>query len=219
MNRRHYIGLATALLFSLLTTYLSAAQMQTQILLGLNRTTLTGESDSDFSPATRFSASIGLGFALSGGFFIQPEVTYSVKGASVEGLVDFPETEEPVPVLARSTITYFEFPLLLGYNFGGESIRPRIFAGPYLARKLNSKINYEASEGGPSFTDTDESVVNWDHGFILGAAVHFPLGEEEFAFGVRASIGLADLTEAIEGEELNQSLSNQSIGLYGAILF
>jgi Outer membrane protein beta-barrel domain len=193
--------------------------MQTQVHLGLNQTTFSGESNSDFSAASRFSAGVGIGFSFAGGFFVQPELVYAAKGASAEGLVSFPEIENDVPVLARFTITYLEFPLLLGYQFGGESIRPRIYAGPYFAYRLKAKVTFESKEGGPAFTETDDSVVTWDTGFVLGAALHFPFGEEEIAVGARGSIGLSEITQPTDGVELNQSLSNRSIGIYVAILF
>ena len=217
MNKRLLSNFAQTVLFSLLITPVSTAQMKTQIHLGLNQTTFSGESNSDFSAALKFSAGVGLGFAISGGVFIQPEVVYSVKGASVEGEDRFPEVEGGVR--ARVTITYLEFPLLLGYQFGGVSMRPRIYAGPYLAYKLKARITFEAQAGGPMFTETDDSVVDWDSGIVLGAAMHFPFGDEEFAIGARASFGLAEVTQSTNGEELEQSLSNRSAGIYAAILF
>jgi len=211
MNKRHFPSFSAVILFALLITHPSTAQKRTQVHLGLNRTTFSGESNSDFSAATRFSAGIGLGFAISGGFFVQPEVVYAVKGASA--------INEDISVQARFTITYFEFPLLLGYQFAGESIRPRLYAGPYLGRKLKAELTFQSLEGGPTFSETDESVVEWDYGIVLGGAIHFSLIDEELAIGARASLGLAEVTQATEGVVLDQSLSNQSVGIYAAILF
>lgn len=219
MNKRLLSNFAQTVLFSLLITPVSTAQMKTQIHLGLNQTTFSGESNSDFSAATRFSGGAGVAFTVSGGLFIQPEVVYTVQGASAKGSISVVGVEADVPVLARFTITYLEFPLLLGYRFGGVSMRPRIYAGPYLAYKLKARITFEAQAGGPMFTETDDSVVDWDSGIILGAAIHFPFGDEEFAIGARASFGLAEVTQSTNGEELEQSLSNRSAGIYAAILF
>ena len=69
------------------------------------------------------------------------------------------------------------------------------------------------------FYATGDCVVGCDRGMILVAAMHFPFGDEEFAIGARASFGLAEVTQSTNGEELEQSLSNRSAGIYAAILF
>ncbi len=197
----------------------STAQLRTTVHIGLYGTMFGGNSTSDFSPAARFSGGLGLTFEITDVLFIQPEIVYAVKGASVEADIQFEDGADPVPVSARFSLSYFDFPVFLGYQFEGDSFRPRIFAGPYLGYKVNAKVSYQSQEGGPSFTETDDSVVTWDHGVAAGAALHFYFGDEEIAFGVRGSFGLTDVSESTEDQELTSSLRNRTFGLYAGIMF
>lgn len=216
MKKIQFIQLSIVLILSLAIIQPSSAQMRTQVHLGLNGTTLTGRADSDFSATAKFTGGVGLFFLLSERLFVQGEVNYVVKGASIDGEILFNDGFFKV----RSSVQYFEFPLLFGVQFGDHSFRPRLFAGPYLASKITAKITRVSQSGGPSFSSTDDSIVDWDYGVAAGVAIHFPLSGEEFAVGLRGSVGLAEVTKATEDvENFNQSLHNRTGGIYAAVIF
>jgi len=195
------------------------AQMRSQAMLGLAGSGYHGEANSQFSTAFRFFGGIGVRWPVSGGLSVGPELLYTLKGAKAEGDIRFPEIEEDVRVKAWFHNTYIEVPLLLSYSLDGSSMWPRFFVGPYAAYLITSSITYQNATGGPKFTETDDSVEDWDYGLVLGAALHFLLGDEEFSLGARASFGLSDVTRPVEDAEVNQNLKTQFVGVYASIVF
>ncbi len=212
-GKRAGILLLLALLFA---GQNASAQIQALIKVGINGSSLRGNSSTDFSPIVRISGGAGVSFAIRNGFYLQPEVLYIVKGAKADGIIPVPGSipGDSVRVKATFDLTYLEIPLLLVYKFNSTGIRPHIFVGPSLAIKLDAQIRFRAAEGGPEFREEDESVDNRDIGLVFGAGFEVDVGGETLAFGLRSSLGFSNARMRDD-----PPLHNTSVGLYAAIVF
>ncbi len=210
-GKRAGILLLLALLFA---GQNASAQVQALIKVGINGSTLRGNTSTDFSPIVRLSGGAGISFELRNGFYLQPEVLYIVKGAKADGIIPGNIPGDSVRVKATFDLTYLEIPLLLVYKFNSAGIRPHIFVGPSLAVKLDAQIRFRAAEGGPEFREEDETVEDRDIGLTFGAGFEIDVGSETLSFGLRSTLGFSN---ARTRDDL--PLHNTSVGLYAAIVF
>ncbi len=207
-------SLILAALLLVLCSSESSAQWRTHIKVGVVGSTLRGDAKSDLTPVARFSGGAGVSYELRGGFRIQSEFLYSVKGATEKELpIVVSAVANPVLVDATSERTYLEIPLLLVYRFDRAGIRPRIFAGPTLAYKLDAKISWRSPEGGPEFQETDDEVENMDFGLTLGGGFDMDIGSEILEIGVRTVLGLSNARTA------KPELYNTAVAVYAGITF
>ena len=133
-------------------------------------------------------------FSLSENVEIQPEVLFSQKG------VKFEETIGVFDLTESFNLTYLEIPILFKYNFSGETLKPYVFAGPYIGLKLSAK--YKREVNGVEAPDEDlDGVKGMDFGATFGAG--FAYGS--ISLDVRYSLGLAKVAE--DGDTKNSSLS------------
>ncbi len=118
-----------------------------------------------------------------------------MKGASVDNAsIQDIATE----VDARFAVSYIEVPVLLAYRLGGGTVRPRIFGGVYAARKLDATIRVRPAGGGTWQSDSDDSVVDNDFGFVVGGGAEVDVAGEGLLFGARASFGITDVRDTPE---------------------
>jgi len=151
---------------------------------------------------TGFAGGVGVGFDLLGGWRIQPEVLYVVKGADADFIFDNSEnvlgSETPgspgVPVHATFDLTYLEIPVLLVYTFQLPGIvRPKVFAGPSFSSKLDARVRFRAVGSNIEQEETDRSVQSLDAGAVVGAGLEISFGSSQrLSLGGRGTFGLSN---------------------------
>jgi hypothetical protein len=165
----------------------AAAAIQFGIKVGGNIAKPTG-ADTDDPVATLksrvgFTGGIFLAFNFGRILTIQPEIVYTMKGASYVALDD--------SYTDKLYADYIEIPLLLKLKIPIPVIQPFVFAGPSVGFKLSEKHERD----GVPFSDV--LFKNNDYGAIFGAGVN--LGRN-FMVDVRYSLGLQKVIHTIEGE-------------------
>jgi len=212
-KKRASIILLLALLF---TGQQATAQIQAIIKVGINGSSLRGNTESDFSPIVRFAGGAGISFELRNGFYLQPEVLYIVKGSRIEGRIPISDISPPdsVDAIATSDLTYLEIPILLVYKFRSAKLHPHLFVGPSFSFKMDAQLRTRAAEGGIEFTEEDDSVENRDIGIVFGAGIEFDVGTETVVIDLRSTIGLTN----VQKTDIRAKY-NTSVGLYAAIVF
>jgi hypothetical protein len=165
----------------------AAANIQFGIKAGGNIAKPTG-ADADDPMATlksRVGFTGGIFFAFNFGkvLTIQPEIVYTMKGASYVALDD--------SYTRKLYADYIEIPLLLKLRIPLPVIQPFVFAGPSVGFKLSEKTEQDGVPIG------DVLFKNNDYGAIFGAGVN--LGRS-FMIDVRYSLGLQKVINTVEGE-------------------
>ena len=140
----------------------------------------------------------GVGFNIpitSDNFFsIQPELLYVQKGFAVEDQ----------GVNTKSYFNYIDLPLLLKINFGGETVKAYVNAGPSFGYWLGGKIKVDDESAKIKFGDADnitadEVTLNkedWnrlDIGLQFGGGVGFGLGPGSLLLDARYGFGFTDI--------------------------
>ena len=191
---------------------LTAQSMEPGLLLSFNTTTFSGEANTDFDYRTSFGGGVSLAFTFPNGLAIQPELRYVVKGATSDSAI---VNNSEVPLRVKSTISYLEIPVLLVYTFDLRGpVKPRIFAGPYFASKLEASIEWEPRGGGLRQRNADGSVESIDLGFVAGGAVEFNIAGERTVLGVRGMFGRSD----VRGRP-DAPLRNTGAEIFAALVF
>ncbi len=150
------------------------------------------------------TAGLGVNFPLTSDAFlsVQPEILYSQKGwagESSNALTGYEGTYR---------LNYLEVPLLLKINFGGETIRAYVNAGPSVGYLLGGRVDGSLTTLGveifsidkkleftetPSVTDLNEVNANrTDIGLNFGGGVGYSFGGKVLFLDVRYNMGLTD---------------------------
>lgn len=165
----------------------AAAAIQFGIKVGGNIAKPTGADTEDpvatLKSRVGFTGGIFLAFNFGRILTIQPEIVYTMKGASYVALDD--------SYTDKLYANYIEIPLLLKLRIPIPVIQPFVFAGPSVGFKLSEKHERD----GVPFSDV--LFKNNDYGAIFGAGVN--LGRN-FMVDVRYSLGLQKVIHTIEGE-------------------
>jgi hypothetical protein len=213
-RRRLTVFVAAFLLAALLPIRHADAQWRATIHAGVTGSTLTGNTDTEFSAVTRLSGGAGLSYLYPSGFVIEPGLNYVVKGTQADGTVSFFPGAEDIPIEATFDLAYLEFPLFFGYVFQRSgSIHPKVFAGPVLAFNLDSTVTYRAKSGGQKQSQSDDTVASRDLGIGAGLGVEWDVGSERLLLGVQSTFGLSNARTA------EPELHNRSIGIFTGIVF
>jgi hypothetical protein len=183
------------------------AQMQIGPRAGLNIASIGG-GDDDFlgeslDSRTGFNVGIFFMYQFSNIFAIQPEVYYSMKGATVNIL----------DVDITLALDYIEVPLLLKVIIPveGSNVRPSIFAGPVLG--FNTTAEVEGEEGGQTASeDVSEFVQSTDFGLVFGGGLGFMVGKNELGFDIRYILGLKSFDDS--SDELDIKNTAISFNMY-----
>jgi len=209
------IAAGVLLVTGLLGTQTADAQWRASIRMGVTGSTLTGDTDTDFSAVTRLSGGGSISLLYPSGFVIEPGLYYVVKGANADGEVEgIRGITGAVPVEATFDLAYLEVPLFFGYVFQRRgSIHPKIFGGPIIAFNLDSTVSFRAKAGGPEFTDTDDSVESRDLALAAGVGVEWEISGERLLLGVQSTFGLSNARTA------DPELHNRSLGIFTGIVF
>lgn len=182
---------------------------QLGLQLGPNATNATYAANNpvdDVSGRTRMmfglNTTMGLGSALGGAFYLQPELNYVQRG--FEQSVTLGSTRRN----AELDVNYFEIPVLLKVkpNLNIEGIRPYLVFGPSAAFKLSSGGRLTESDATGRTTVASANASNWEFNSVLlslnaGLGTEFALNE-----AVALTVGLrynASLTNMLSNNEFS----------------
>lgn len=178
------------------------AQMQLGVKAGLNLANLSGDDISDTDARTGIAGGVFFMYQFNEMFAVQPELTYSMKGAKEKGII------ENISYEAEINLDYFEIPLLLKFliPIKGSGVKPAIFAGPALAINLSAKSKIEAA--GQSFEEDIEDVKSTDFGLVFGGGIGFPVGNGELGFDIRYILGLSTIDDSAANADIKNGVIN-----------
>lgn len=133
---------------------------------------------------------------------MQPEVSYSTKGA----------TAKIESVNFTLAYDYIEIPILFKFEFplsDNPSIKPSVFAGPFVA--FNRKAKLIVSANGKTEEGGINSVAPRDYGFQIGGALGFNLGKYELGFDVRYIHGITSVDTSVNSFDIKNRVINLNI--------
>jgi hypothetical protein len=179
------VGLAIALLAS--ASVAGAQDLEFGIKGGASLADLADPDDAfgDAESSTRngFVAGAFLAFPLGDSVSLQAEALFAQKGAKFE----FENLDTTLK------LDYVEVPLLLKYRFGGEGIRPYVFAGPYVGFRTKAEVEVDAGGDGTSTDELEDETKSTDFGAVAGGGLEFPAGSGAFLLEARYARGLTNI--------------------------
>lgn len=190
-------------LFALALFSISAqAQMQLGLKAGLNLANLSGDDAGSPDSKTAFAFGGFFAYQFSPMFAIQPEIYYSMKGATDK------MTVEGATIDLTYTFDYIEIPLLVKFMIPiqGSNVKPDIFAGPYLGINTTAKVKGEYQ--GDSQEEDIEDFKSSEFGLQFGGGVGFPVGNGELGFDVRYIMGLTNIFDVESDPDIKNSVIN-----------
>jgi len=203
-------NLLVLLIIIFVTLSVETVNAQVKIQIGLkaggNIANFTGDD------ATFMGQSLDSKFGFGGGIFsmfqfgnifaIQPEVYYTMKGATLSySGVDI-----------TFTFDYIEVPLLLKVIIPveGSNIRPSIVAGPVLSFNSTAEVKGEGN-GQTATQDVSDDVQSTDFSLAFGGGVGFMLGNNELGFDIRYILGLKSWDDSIANDDVKNSVINFNV--------
>jgi len=165
---------------------------------GASLAELSGSEDavdeSESSSRTGFVAGAFLAFPLGDTVSIQPEALFTQKGQSF----DFTDLD----VDTSLKLDYVEVPLLIKARFGGDGIRPYLFAGPYVGFRIKAEVEVDAGDLGNTTDDLEDETKGTDYGIVGGGGLEFPAGSGAFLLEARYARGLTGIgSDDVESED------------------
>jgi hypothetical protein len=141
-----------------------------------------------------FVAGAYLAFPLGDTVSLQPEALFTQKGQSF----DFTDLD----VDTTLKLDYVEVPLLIKARFGGDGIRPYLFAGPYVGFRIKAEVVVDAEDAGSTTNDLEDETKGTDYGIVGGAGLEFPAGSGAFLLEARYARGLTSIaSDDVESED------------------
>lgn len=149
-------------------------------------------SESGVSGRTGYVAGLGLSIPVTTDnfFVIQPELLYIQKGANFS-------TNGNTTRVGDTYINYAELPVLAKINFGGESFRAYVNAGPSIAYALFGRTNQNGAVVDVKFGDESDVTFNnrIDFGLQFGGGIGFKAGPGDILLDLRYGLGLSNLLD------------------------
>ena len=193
-----------------LTPSLAQAQAQFGILAGWSRTdwdldSYFGGGDS-LEPKNGFQAGLYLEGRLTGLLGMRTELLYTRKGAKEKAQAVDENGQPQGEITVFFNADYIQIPLLFTLDFTSRpvKVKPQIFAGPYLAGKISSKLKVEGTPSNPYLPEgeTDLVMENVDFGLVFGFGVEFKAGSHPILAQVRFDLGLTDVYYGAKNQAL-----------------
>jgi hypothetical protein len=149
-------------------------------------------NESGVSGRTGFVAGLGFGIPITSDnfFMIQPEILYIQKGANFS-------TTGTTTRVGNTYINYAELPVLAKINFGGESFRAYVNAGPSVSYALFGRTNQNGAVVDVKFGDDADVTFNnrIDFGLQFGGGIGFKAGPGDILLDLRYGLGLSNLLD------------------------
>ncbi len=158
---------------------------------GLNFSNFGGDDAGTWDSRTGFSFGGFLVSSFSDMFFIQPELIFTTKGATTTSTFETGDRET-----RQLKFSYLEFPILgkLVIPLSGSNLQPLLYAGPYMAFKVSSKLHIERE-----ISDTESSYDDaraTDFGLVFGGGVGLPVRANLIALEIRYNMGLTSFDDS-----------------------
>lgn len=164
------------------------------IMGGLNRADLGGSRIVTSEARTGFTVGAFLTFPIIGPLAVQPEVTYTRKGAhsAAYDYDAFPQDADAPPLgvylTEQTTHDYIEVPVLLKLMpASSDGVRPVFFAGPSIAFLVATEKVHDI--------DYAEHMNSTDVGLMIGGGVDF----SRFSLDARYTFGLSAIDKDFDG--------------------
>lgn len=169
----------------------------------INLSTSNKDVDSDFGSRTSFFIGGMAEFKLSDKFAIQPELLYSMQGATIKD-----ENHTSIAGVSSGyviSLDYLNIPVMAKY-FVIDNLA--LEAGPQVGFLMSAKHKLEASVAGVSASaeenDIKKDTKSIDFGLNIGASYTLDFG---LNFGIRYNLGLTDLADKKVSED-NTTMKN-----------
>ena len=205
-------------LAALITGTTAAAQKMTYeaggttfgLRAGVNFSTINGKyangSEIDNSINTGFHGGLNAEIPLGTGFYLQPGVLYSQKGAEFKTQSGNDEVE----------LSYIEVPVNFVYKPILGTGRMVLGFGPYAAFGLTGTVKSGNVQQDVEFTKNYDASVAKPQYKGIDAGANFLAGYEfanNVSFQINAQLGLAQLAPGIEGNDNPTKMKNTGFGL------
>jgi hypothetical protein len=203
------ILIASVVLLLLFSSSSFAQGIKAGFKIGVNNANLFGEDVSTFEEdlgvdlKSKWGLSAGgfVQFSIGKVIAIQPELLYTMKGASVKEEV-LGET-----LKVSFNLTYLEVPVLVKFMIptpGG--VKPSLFVGPAVAIKLSANMKMEYA-GDTDEEDFSDEIEGTEFGLVIGGSLDFG----KLSFDIRYNLGLATVS-VYEGEEIKNGVISLKVG-------
>jgi hypothetical protein len=182
------------------------------LLLGVNSSTLGGGDAQDASRKAGVVAGALAVLPVSPVFSFEPEILYTMKGASAHDLDDPAST-------GKLSMNYIEIPVLARFELAAATTGPKpyIYAGPALAFKTS--CNFEVNDQGfnlsadcSQFESAGLEFKSTDFSLLGGIGVAFKTSGHTVSIAARYDHSLSKLTDQID-------LKHRVISLVGTFEF
>jgi hypothetical protein len=158
---------------------------------GLNFSNFGGDDAGTWDSRTGFSFGGFLVSSFSDLFSIQPELLYTTKGAKRTSTFGVGDRET-----STLRFSYLEIPILgkITIPLRNSNFQPLLYAGPYMAIKLSSKMLIESDNQDTESSYDDARAT--DFGLVFGGGVGFPVRENIIGLEVRYNLGLTSFDDS-----------------------
>lgn len=199
-----------------LVSVVSYSQVSWNAKVGMNMSNI---SNMDGDVKIGYNLGVGMEYAFTDMWSIQPSLLFSTKGtkseATIEGYTD----------KVSFNPLYLELPIMFAARFAvSDNMNIVVSAGPYLAYGVGGKAKYEYSYEGESeeyeydiFKDQkdedgeveEKGAKRFDAGLGVGVAWEI----NKFFVGVNGSFGLAKLGDVYDENDKKESMKNTNFSI------
>ncbi|NQT25450.1 PorT family protein [candidate division KSB1 bacterium] len=143
---------------------------------------------------------------------LRPEVLYCQKGAIWEGSESgsYNGYSYEAEITATANLTYLEIPVLFQYNIASSgTMKPFVFAGPYVALKMGAKMKIEQKitvmghTESESETDDMDDVKGTDFGLVIGVGAKVT---DKIHIDARYSMGMTSIDDSSEDMDIKNKV-------------
>ena len=171
---------------------------------GLSFSTLHGDDVAECGWRQGMCVGVSTEYSILGLVAIQPELLYIQKGAKCD--VD-PFTGTDIGETYTVKLDYLQLPVLAAMSVPLPSlVKPRIFAGPYVAYNLKAQGSYANA----SPTDLD-FIKAFDYGAVVGIGTDLDFLIAKVMLDGRYTFGLASIHE--DGDDVKNRTISVMVGL------
>ena len=168
---------------------------------GLNFSNLYTDNVDDNNVLTGFNAGLYAKFPISKGIAIQPEISYTTKGAELVYNNAF------VKGVAKFNVNYIEVPILLVMNITDNF---NLHVGPYAAYMVSGKTSNDSN----LISTQRELDTNDFNKFDAGLAGGLGIDLDVVNFGVRYNYGLTKIAKQSNTSFISSDAKNSVLSVY-----